>query len=477
MISNTLSVDVASARRFIENHLDKRQVNKIQHSFPSPRYWTESDVPVGEIVEDRQKLRSIGRGADIELYVGVPFCIKTNPGKCGYCLFPVEDFVGYDALENYFGYLKREAAMYKEALAGQTLKSVFFGGGTSNLYKEPMYPKLMEMVRELFPSIGPEVDITLEGIPQLFTREKLATIKDCGMNRVSVGVQQINERLNSLSGRKQTTKHVVQTIEWAKEFKLACNVDLIFGWPQQTVATMVKDLETVIAWGVHDITHYELNVGGPTDFALNRYHELPSTMANLEMYRVSSELLKSNGYQQITAYNWRKPGDPAARPYEEGVVRRFNGMDTVGLGYAAITFLFSAALENGRSWSYINWRKLDEYKAAIDEGRFPVECGFRHDREDLKISLVFRNLFGLEVDRKAYLEAFGADAHDDFAGVWDALEEWKLIEVTPEKISLVGDGPFYTPMIQTLLAENRYRALRDKVVRYAKRPDVSAVGY
>jgi oxygen-independent coproporphyrinogen-3 oxidase len=106
-----------------------------------------------------------------------------------------------------------------------------------------------------------------------------------------------------------------------------------------------------------------------------------------------------------------------------------------------------------------------------------VECGFRHDREDLKISLVFRNLFGLEVDRKAYLEAFGADAHDDFAGVWDALEEWKLIEVTPEKISLVGDGPFYTPMIQTLLAENRYRALRDKVVRYAKRPDVSAVGY
>ena len=474
MISNTISVDVNSARRFIEGHLDKRQVNKIQHGFPSPRYWTETDVSVDEVLKDRQKLRAIGRGSAVNLYVGVPYCIKTNPGKCGYCLFPVEDFVGYDALENYYGYLKREAAMYKDALVGQDLAHVFFGGGTSNLYKEPMYPKLMELVRDLFPRIGPEVDITLEGIPQLFTREKLQTIKDCGMNRISVGVQQINERLNGLSGRKQTTKHVVQTLEWAREFGLACNVDLIFGWPQQTVSTMVQDLETVISWGVYDITHYELNVGGPTDFALNRYHELPSTLANLEMYRVSRDLLKSHGYEQVTAYNYRKPGDPASRPYEEGVARRFDSGDTLGLGYAAITFFGDKALDPGRSWSYINWRKLNEYKAAIDDGRFPVECGFRPEREDFQISMVFRNLFGLELDRKAYLEAFGTDVHDDFAGAWEALEEWGFVETTPEKISLVGDGPFYTPMIQTLLAEKRYRALREKVARQAREANLAA---
>jgi oxygen-independent coproporphyrinogen-3 oxidase len=473
MNSNTLSVDVASARRFIEGHLDKRQVNKIQHSFPSPRYWTETDVPVKNVLSDRQQLRSMGREAPINLYVGVPYCIKTDPGKCGYCLFPVEDFVGYDALENYFGYLKREAAMYKDALQGQVLGAVYFGGGTSNLYKAPMYPRLMELVRELFPSIAPGVDITLEGIPQLFTREKLQAIKECGMNRISVGVQQINEQLNSLSGRKQTTKHVIQTTEWARECGLACNLDLIFGWPQQTVSTMVKDLETVISWGVHDITHYELNVGGPTDFALNRYHELPSTLGNLEMYQVSRDLLKSHGYEQITAYNWRKPGDPVGRPYEEGVTRRFDNMDTLGLGYAAITFFGDVALESGHSWSYINWRKLNEYKAAVDAGRFPVECGFRHEREDFQISMVFRNLFGLEIDREAFQTAYGMDAYHQFSGVWDALEEWNFVKITPEKISLVGDGPFYTPMIQTLLAEKRYRELTGRAVRKAKGSELS----
>jgi oxygen-independent coproporphyrinogen-3 oxidase len=465
-MNRTLSVDKDFAARYIESHVDKRQVNKIQHAFPSPRFWTETEVPVSEVLQDRQALRAAGRGSVINLYVGVPYCIKTEPSKCGYCLFPVEDFVGNDQLEDYFyNYLKKEAAMYKDALQEATLGAVYFGGGTSNLYKASLYPELMALVRDLFPTIAPEVDLTLEGIPQLFTRDKLMKIHEAGMNRISIGVQQINERLNALSGRKQTTKHVVQTLDWAREFGLSCNVDLIFGWPQQTVSTMVKDLETIISWGVYDLTHYELNVGGPTDFALNHYHELPSTLSNLEMYRVSRDLLKSHGFEQITAYNWRKPGDPTARRYEEGVTRRFDSMDTVGLGYAAITFFGDTALESRRSWSYINWRNLAQYKAAIDRNQFPVECGFRHESEDFRVAMVFRNLFGLILDRAGYRSAFGADVYDQFDGVWDALEEWGFVRITPDAISLVDDGPFYTPMIQALLAEQRYRDLRERVVQ------------
>lgn len=463
MIKN-ISVDKDFASDFIGRHLDKRQVNKIQHAFPSPRFWSETDVPAQEVLEDRRKLHAMGRGAPVNLYLGVPYCIQTDPGKCGYCLFPVEIFTGNIDLETYFGYLKREAAMYKEALKDIPLGAVFFGGGTSNLYKEPKYFELMDLVRDLFPNIPPYVDITLEGIPQLFTREKIKAIKEAGMNRISMGVQQVNETLNSLSGRKQKTQHVIQTLEWAHEFGLPANIDLIFGWPQQTVATMVKDLETAISWGVYDITHYELNVGGPTDFALNRYHELPSTLSNLEMYRTSRDLLMSHGYEQITAYNWRKPGDPNSRSYEEGVTHRFDSMDTLGLGYAALTFFNDTALEDGHSWSFINSRNLSEYKAKVDAEQFPVERGFRHEREDYMISLIWRNLFGLELDRAQFKEAFEVDVYDLFEGVWKALEEYGFIEISPEKIKLVGDGPFYTPLIQTLLAEKRYNQLRERMV-------------
>jgi oxygen-independent coproporphyrinogen-3 oxidase len=467
-MTSNLSVDLDFARHYISSHLDKRQVNKIQHAFPSPRFWKETSVPVPEINRDRAMLPAMQRGTMVNLYVGVPYCIKTEPGKCGYCLFPVEEFTGNVDLEIYFGYLKREAAMYKDSLEGQTLGAVYFGGGTSNLYRPAKYLELMDLVRDLFPEILPQADLTLEGIPQLFSRDKLKAIKEAGMNRISMGVQQLNERLNAFSGRKQTRAHVFQAIEWARELGLGCNVDLIFGWPQQTVATMVEDLEALIAHGVYDITHYELNVGGPTDFALNRYHELPSTLSNLEMYKVSRELLTSHGYRQMTAYNWRKPGDPTGRIYEEGVTHLFDAMNTVGLGYAAITFFGDVSLKNPISWSYINWRTLGRYKEAIDDGRFPVECGFRHDPEDFRLCMVFRNLFGLELDRAAYQTAYGVDVYDEFEGVWNALEEREFIRVSPGKIELIGDGVFFTPLVQTLLAEQRYRTLRTRMLKHVR---------
>lgn len=468
-------LDTDFVNNYIDTHLDKRQVNKIQHGFPSPRYWSELDVPVEELGEDRRRIREAGKTSYVNLYVGVPYCIKTKPGKCGYCLFPVEEFQGNAALENYYGYVEREAQMYRELLEGATLGAVYFGGGTSNLYKTPLYHKLMDMVRGLFPTIAPQVDITLEGIPQLFSKEKLTAIRDSGMNRISMGVQQINERLNKLSGRKQTTKHVMQSLEWARELGLAANVDLIFGWPQQTVGSLLEDLEALTSWDVapYDITHYELNVGGPTDFALNRYHELPTTLSNLEMYRASRDFLTSNGYEQVTAYNFRKPGDPTARHYEEGVTRLFDDMDTVGLGYAAISFFGNAMLEDEHCWSLINSRNLRHYKDCVDEGKFPIERGFRHSPADWRLAMLFRNLFGLEADRTAYREAFGIDVYDEFETVWDALVERGFAEVTPEKIRLVGDGPFYTPMVQALLAEDRYRVLRE---REASRKKAAAAG-
>lgn len=225
---------------------------------------------------------------------------------------------------------------------------------------------------------------------------------------------------------------------------------------------MVEDLETVVSWGVHDITHYELNVGGPTDFALNRYHELPAPLSNLEMYRVSRDLLTSHGFEQITAYNFRKPGDPVGRDYEEGVTHRLDNLDSVGLGYAAITFFGDTMLDEGHAWSFMNQRNLMRYRQMVDNGEFPVERGFRHARPDWRLAMLFRNLLGLSVDRSDYREAFGIDVYEEFTTVWDALGERGLVEVTPESIALVGDGPFYTPMIQALLAEERYRTLRER---------------
>jgi oxygen-independent coproporphyrinogen-3 oxidase len=472
----------AFVKDYLDSTLEQRQVNKIQHGFPSPRYWNESTVPMDELTEDRRhRLRGgpTAQNAQAFLYMGVPYCIKTDPGKCGYCLFPVEEFRGNDALENYFGYVEREAELYRERMQGVVLGGAYFGGGTYNLYRAPMYHKTMDLVRRLFPEISPTADLTLEGIPQLFTRDKLQAIRDAGMNRISIGVQQVNERLNSFSGRKQTTAHVVQSLEWARELGLSANVDVIFGWPRQTVGTMLQDLQTLVSWGVYDITHYELNVAGPTDFALNRFHELPSTLSNLEMYREGRDFLLAQGYEQHGAYSFRKPGDPAARTmrdFKEGYASDLDdSRDTLGLGYAGISFFGDSAFAPRRSWSYINQRSLPLYKAAIDEGRLPIERGFRHEPEDWLLATLFRSLMGMRIDRAGLRRVAGIDVYEQFATVWDALAERGLAKIGPEQVELVGDGPFYTPLVCALLAEERYRELRRQETR-RKRSQLTLVG-
>ncbi len=443
---------IEAARTFIERNLNVRQVNKVLHAFPSPRMWQETDIPVRERLERRQ---ASGESRELALYVAVPYCIRTDPDRCGYCLFPVEVYTGNNDLETYFTYLRREGELYRGLFSQDRIVNVYFGGGTSNLYRADKYPQLMDLLREHF-TLPERCSITLEGIPQLFTREKLLKIKESGMNRVSMGVQQMNDELNALSGRKQTVKHTLQAIEWCQELGLPCNVDLIFGWPRQTVSTMMKDLELLVSTGIHHITHYELNVGGPTDFALNRRHELPSVAENLEMYRLSRDYLKSCGYVQLTPYDWEKIDAPEQRLYEE-CDRDFRAMDIFGWGYAGVSQFADAG---GRTaWTYRQHTSVKDYYRSIDEGRIPLERGFTHQEVDYRLSQLFRNLQGLEVDLDAYQRAFGVELLEEYAGAWQALGERGFTELDGRRLRLVGDGVFYIPMIQTLLSRERIAEL------------------
>lgn len=460
------SLSLEEAREHLDRHVDARQNVAVVHGFPSVLLWTEETVPVPEILADQRRDVERGDARPLHLYVGMPFCPKTDPVKCGYCLFPVEDYTGMEALTEYVAHLRREAALYQPLLEGTQVGSVFFGGGTSNLYRADVYPILMEMVRSLFPALGPDVDVTLEGLPALYTREKLRVAKQAGFNRISMGAQQMNDELNKLSGRRQSARHVIQTIDWCHELGLGCNVDLIFGWPRQTVDTMVKDLEALVATGVDDITHYELHVGGPTDFALNRRHELPTTLQNLEMYRVSRDLLLGSGFEQLTAYNWRRKGYRTS--FVEGASKSFEGLRGLGIGYAAASS-FASPAESRASWFYKNSTSVAAYKRSIDDGRFPVERGYSAEPIDVRLGMLFRHLQAMRVHRPSYLAAFGIDARAEFAGIWDALEERGFVAIDPEYIRLVGDGVFYTPTIQGMLGHRRSAELRQRMYKEGRK--------
>ena len=458
-------LDVTAVHAYIDKHRLRRQSNKVLHGHPSPVFWLERSVPVPQVMRQRQAAARHMRKR-INLYVGTPYCLPTEPDRCGFCLFPSEVYKDRRQLEIYLDYLKREGDLFRPYLEGAELASVYFGGGTSNLYKADQYAVLMDVVRGLF-EVPSHIEVTLEGIPQTFSHEKLVAMKEAGINRVSMGAQQLDDELIKLSGRRQKAEQVFSTIEWCHRLGLPASVDLIFGWPNQTIGHMLKDLQALVDTGISHITHYELNVAGRTDFSRNRRSELPSTLANLEMYRLGKEFLEAHGYVQMTPYDFeRRSGSlPSSYLYEELFRRPFReehgelvGFDAWGWGFAGISFFFGTPETPG--WAYLNQIHIDDYYRDLDQGRFPVMRGFHYTDVDLRLHLLFQELQGLSISLARYRALFARDVVAEHAAVWQALEDEGWVTIDTDAVRVQGDGVFYLPLIQNLLAHDRSEEMR-----------------
>jgi oxygen-independent coproporphyrinogen-3 oxidase len=190
---STTDMTRADVAAFIEREFSRPQSNKVLHTHPSPMYWRANDGKTRQRWEKRAHLAKQRRFKD-NLYLGIPFCIPTDPAHCGFCLFPTQDYRGKSQISDYLDYLEREAELYGDMLSGDTLASLYVGGGTPNLLRDGEYERLMAIVRKLYGDVAPRIEKTLEGIPQLFTRDKVDAIRSAGFTRVSMGVQQLSDR-------------------------------------------------------------------------------------------------------------------------------------------------------------------------------------------------------------------------------------------------------------------------------------------
>ena len=461
------SAAVADVLARIAKQRERRQSNKVLHGHPSPMFWNEREPPMDAIFAARKQADSV-MSKRSNIYVATPYCLKTLPDRCGFCLFPSEDFRGQEQLQTYLRYLAKEAEMLRPHTEGEKVATVYFGGGTSNLYRAEDYAPLVAIARSLY-DVAEGAEITLEGIPQLFTREKLVAMKEAGVNRVSVGAQQLDDEMIKLSGRKQTAKQVFDTIAWCHEIGLEVSVDMIFGWPGQTVDRMLDDLAALVAAGLRHITHYELSVAGRSDFAKNHRDTLPSIQDNRTLYNESKTFLEGHGFRQSTVYDWER-GNSDTREgkylYEENLRQIFSvdadgrvvRNDMVGLGFAGVTVSLGTPADPG--WNVMNATRVDDYFAALDRGRLPVDRAYHHDAADIRLVQIFQCLQSGRIDRRVYRTVFGLDVVDEFAVELEALERTGWVKCSAESVDLVGDGAFFTPLIQGILAHGRVEGIR-----------------
>jgi oxygen-independent coproporphyrinogen-3 oxidase len=451
-------------KRTIEELKDKRFTNKVLHSHPSPIFWNDP-ITIDSVIKARQQ-KDVQVNKMLNLYVSLPFCLKTNPPNCGYCLFPHVDYSRIADIKNYLKYLHKEGQIYNEHLNNDDLAAIYFGGGTPNLLPGYLYNGLVAEIKSIFPRIRDNIEITFEGIPALFDHKKLVELKTNGITRISIGIQQLNPALIKMSGRKQQPHQIFQVIRWCNDLQLEVNVDLIYGWPKQTINTMLDDLGKIVQTGVNHITHYELNLGGRSDFSKNRRDELPSPSENLQLFLAAKEYLEGAGYELVSTYDYIKKDNSYEGFFEFehnmrhglGFDSSVTGYDMWGWGFGGISYFIGTPDQPG--CVFMNTTNLDEYYHMIDNNQPPIKRGYQYLKDDIRIGWLFQCLQNLYVNLYDYQNLFGSNLYTDFDVLWDALLDLGWIKLANDKLSLIKEGIYYTPLIQNMLATRRNNELR-----------------
>lgn len=268
------------------------------------------------------------------LYIHWPYCIH----KCPYCDFASSVCKNPDETILLKTYI-RDMKLFSNP---RPLTSIFFGGGTPSLMSLSFFEKLMNEIQRYY-VFSQDIEISLEVNPDTVDKNKLITFKNLGVNRLSIGVQALNEKDLKFLGRTHTLQRAVQCINEAKELFDNINIDLIYARPHQSLKNWEKELTTALTFNLPHYSLYQLTIEEKTVFQKKGISGASDIQAR-RLYQLTDEIMNTA----------RKPAYEVSNYALKGFECRHNmtywlGMDYVGIGPAAHGRLGLKAISNACS--------------------------------------------------------------------------------------------------------------------------------
>mgnify|MGYP001204729077 CR=1 FL=1 len=377
-----------------------------------PRYTSYPTAPhFGTGVDAgayREILSSISGDETVSLYFHVPFCKQ----MCWYCGCHTQVAGHYDPIADYVGLLETELGLVTDALPGRArVGHLHWGGGTPTMLSPDDFSRLMARIRERF-EIDDGSEIAVEIDPRTATPEKIETLGETGVTRASLGIQDLNARVQSAINRVQPfglTGDVVARLRAAGIG--AINFDLMYGLPLQTVGGVERTIDLATSLSPDRIALF-----GYAHVPWMKPHQrlideadLPGAAERLDQSCAVAEALVAAGYKRIGLDHFAREDDELVRALDSGGLHRnFQGYTTD----ASLTLLgFGASAIGSIGDTYVqNEVPFRSYETAIREGRLAVAKGLRLTPNDrLRRDLIERLMCDLTVDVAATCGEHGAD--------------------------------------------------------------------
>ncbi len=360
------------------------------------------------------------------LYIHIPFCVS----KCKYCDF-YSTCLKDIPQEEYFEALKKELLLSskKDIWKEREILSIYFGGGTPSLILPKYYEDFLSEVKNLFP-LENNIEITLEANPKTLTKENLILYKQCGINRLSLGVQSFNNEILKFLGRAHKKEDAIKTFCLAREVGFKnISLDFIYGIPNQKILDIENDLIEIKKLSPEHLSFYALTIEENTVFGKMKKDGIFTEVSEddfVKMDETISEGLKELGYNRYEISNYAKNGMESKHN-----MFYWDANDYLGLGAGA--FGAYCEYENGyavRGERYSNIKSFRKYIDDIKAGKSIVDFLEKNEKKVLIFEYILVNLRKRKgISFNNFYQKFGVNFLDLYGDILNSLKEDCLIDI------------------------------------------------
>lgn len=342
-------------------------------------------------------------------YIHIPFC----KSKCHYC-----SFVSYVNLEQKDDYLNALKKQIFEEYKGETLNTLYFGGGTPSLLNIPDFIDLLGLFK-----LEKNAEITVEINPDNIYLEYLEELHNLGVNRISIGAQTFNDETLYLIGRRHNSAQILTAVKCAKEagFK-NISLDLIYGLPNQTTEDFLIDVKTAVNLGIQHISLYGLKIEEGCYFHAHSPSNLPDLDTQAEIYLKTVEFLKNNGFNHYEISNFSKIGFESKHNLNYWENNSYYGFGCAASGY-------------NDAARYTNEPNIQKYIENPLSKSFEQKLSQQEILEEA-IFLGFRKIAGINIEK--INQKFGINFDEKYKNILDKYKEFFI--KTDKGYALTLDG-------------------------------------
>lgn len=419
-------------------------------NYPPYSFW--SDEYVGAVTEALDSKPE--HATDLGLYLHIPFCRK----RCKFCYFRVFTDKNAAQIDSYLTALVDEVQMYvgRARIEGRPLKFIYFGGGTPSYISARHLRSLVSKLQDVFPWDAAE-EISFECEPGTLTEAKLEAIREVGVTRLSLGVENLDDAILRENGRAHVSEEVYRVMPWIRQQEFdQLNIDLIAGMVGESWETWRDTVQRTIELDADSVTVYQMELPFNTVYskALTSDGNGDVRPADWQTKRLwhqyTFDQFQAHGYKASSAYTVVKETRGDQRfVYRDALWR---GSDMIGAGVSAISHMGGVHYQNKDRW--------DDYLETLSRHQLPVNRAFETTADErLTRELILQLKLG-QVQASYFHERYGVDIIVRFEQPLLVLRSEGMLAFDADGVQLTADGMLRVDQLLPAFYDQRYRNSR-----------------